>query len=253
MKIVFIKDNKEFKVFDCNFNFQNQIEAFFYVKNNYKIKPKSFFIGNYDFGQFCFVKTDDMKNFDNEVQINHEVLYVVDEYLMYEKAINFAIKNHKEQKYADGMLPYFYHLRQVDKVIDYFYNELPINYYFKLKISAILHDTIEDTEVKKSDIVSCFGEEIAEIVDKVSKNNLSDRALTDKIYFEQMKSNPYTIMVKIADKCANFKQTKKNMAKWHVKRVYETYEPFVKATYDKVELQNMKLYLANIVKIISQR
>ena len=36
-------------------------------------------------------------------------------------------------------------------------------------IAAILHDTIEDTPVKRADIAGAFGEEVAELVDGVTK------------------------------------------------------------------------------------
>ena len=251
MKIIFINKAEEIRFFNVNENFSSQLKAFFYVKNTFETKIREFYIGNYDFSQIVLVKVDDFANLKAGGDLDVNLLNVICEYQRYQKAIAFAKEKHKKQKYSELNLPYFYHLRQVDKVLDYFFYELPMNYYFMLKICAILHDTVEDTGTKVKEIADNFGKEIAEIVNKVSKKKKITRRWTDKCYFKQMGDSPFTIMVKIADKCANFKQTKKNMNKHHVDRVNETYVPFKKMTYDKVDLKDMKEYLADIVSVIN--
>ena len=64
------------------------------------------------------------------------------------KAYDYAKNNHKEQKRMSGA-----DLRLDDSTI----------------ASALLHDVVEDTEITHEDIVNEFGEEIAEMVEGVTK------------------------------------------------------------------------------------
>ena len=79
-------------------------------------------------------------------------------------------------------------------------------------IAAILHDVIEDTDVKKSDLVEKFGKEIAELVDGVTKlTNLEfeSRAQAQAENFRKMvmamAKDIRVILVKIADRLHNMR------------------------------------------------
>ena len=79
-----------------------------------------------------------------------------------EKALNFAIKAHENQFRKSGE-PYIIHPILVATITSFFSdNEDMI-------ISALLHDVVEDTEYSLSDISSLFGEEVAHLVEGLTK------------------------------------------------------------------------------------
>ena len=83
-----------------------------------------------------------------------------------EEALNrayvFAMKAHGSQKRASGD-PYFSHPLEVAGILtNYRLDTASI-------ITALLHDTIEDTEATSEQITELFGDEIAQLVDGVTK------------------------------------------------------------------------------------
>lgn len=67
--------------------------------------------------------------------------------------------------------------------------------YYKLKISAYLHDILEDTPVGVRFIRKNFGEDVLEIVEHLTRKD-------DETYFEyihRVKENEYARIVKVAD------------------------------------------------------
>lgn len=78
------------------------------------------------------------------------------------KAYIFAMRAHGMQKRANGD-PYFSHPIEVASILTKLrLDDVSI-------VTALLHDTIEDTNVTKSDIEREFGEEVANLVDGVTK------------------------------------------------------------------------------------
>ncbi|HMO17139.1 MAG TPA: bifunctional (p)ppGpp synthetase/guanosine-3',5'-bis(diphosphate) 3'-pyrophosphohydrolase [Oligoflexia bacterium] len=80
------------------------------------------------------------------------------------KAHAFAVEHHKGQTRVSGE-PYISHLREVALLAT------------KLKLdqesiaTALLHDTVEDTDVTLDNITATFGKEVADLVDGVTKLN----------------------------------------------------------------------------------
>ncbi|MDX1902081.1 MAG: bifunctional GTP diphosphokinase/guanosine-3',5'-bis pyrophosphate 3'-pyrophosphohydrolase [Gammaproteobacteria bacterium] len=79
-------------------------------------------------------------------------------------------------------------------------------------IAAILHDVIEDTHIEKEDIIKEFGEEIAELVDGVTKLTqieFENRAMAQAENFRKMMMSMAkdirVILVKIADRLHNMR------------------------------------------------
>jgi len=62
-------------------------------------------------------------------------------------------------------------------------------------IASALHDVVEDTNVKIKEIADLFGEEVAEIVQLVTKNNQTNI----KEYYKEIKECEKARLVKIAD------------------------------------------------------
>ena len=78
------------------------------------------------------------------------------------KAYEFAEENHKEQNRVSGE-KYINHPLQVAYILaDLELDDSTI-------AAALLHDVVEDTPVTHQDIINEFGEEIAEMVEGVTK------------------------------------------------------------------------------------
>ena len=73
--------------------------------------------------------------------------------------------------------------------------------------AALLHDTIEDTQTTRAELVAAFGQEIADIVAEVS----DDKTITDKAERKRLQVehaahiSPRAKRVKLADKIANLR------------------------------------------------
>jgi len=119
------------------------------------------------------------------------------------KAWFFASVAHKTQLYPTQKLPYITHIgnvmMEVMGVVSTLKNaELSI-------ICAILHDTIEDTEVTYDELVEKFGEEVAKGVLALSKNEklpTKKEQMLDSL--KRIKQQPQDVwLVKMADRIAN--------------------------------------------------
>ncbi len=79
-----------------------------------------------------------------------------------QRAYQFAEKAHEGQKRASGE-PYITHCLAVAAIL----SELRVSP--AMIIAGLLHDTVEDTDVTLADIRNEFGDEIAQLVDGVTK------------------------------------------------------------------------------------
>ena len=81
---------------------------------------------------------------------------------MVKNALEFSIKMHENQKRKSGD-PYVVHCIDVSNIlIDWNMDATTI-------ISALLHDTVEDTDVTIENIREVFGDDVAFLVDGVTK------------------------------------------------------------------------------------
>src|SRR5947209_12931251 len=78
------------------------------------------------------------------------------------KAYLYAMTAHSEQMRASGD-PYFAHPLEVAAILTELRLDVPTI------VTALLHDTIEDTHVTYEDVENRFGKDIAELVDGVTK------------------------------------------------------------------------------------
>ncbi len=81
---------------------------------------------------------------------------------LFNKALDFAIKWHGDQKRESGEL-YFYHPLEVCKIV------IAMKLDKASIITALLHDTVEDTELTLDEIEKNFGSEVSKLVDGVTK------------------------------------------------------------------------------------
>lgn len=124
------------------------------------------------------------------------------------RAYVFGVKAHGEQTRASGE-PYFNHPVEVAAIL----TELRLD--DATIVTALLHDTLEDTDATYADLKEKFGEEVAQLVDGVTK--LSELSHQARIRRERaqaenfrkllmaMARDPRVLLVKMADRLHNMR------------------------------------------------
>lgn len=122
-----------------------------------------------------------------------------------QRAYNFAELKHKDQFRKSGE-PYIIHPTNVAYIIA----ELGLDE--KTICAALLHDVVEDTDVKKEDLEKEFGSEIAEMVDGVTKLKQIQHATIEENQVENyrkmflaMGKDIRVIIIKLADRLHNMR------------------------------------------------
>jgi (p)ppGpp synthase/HD superfamily hydrolase len=112
-------------------------------------------------------------------------------------AMEFMKFHHKTQTRTHGA-PYWTHPKAVMDIIE---TELLINAE-EISVTALLHDILEDTDVKKEELNSKFGKKIADNVELLSKNYAPDH----EMYFERIKKADDKVkIVKLCDRIHNLR------------------------------------------------
>lgn len=121
------------------------------------------------------------------------------------RAYEFGAKMHKGQSRESGE-PYIYHPLAVARILA----EMRLD--ATTLIAAILHDVIEDTDVRKEEIAQQFGAEVAALVDGVSKfqkvegmTGAERRAESVRKLLLAMAQDLRVILVKLADRLHNMR------------------------------------------------
>ena len=125
-----------------------------------------------------------------------------------DKAFNFAIRAHKNQKRASGD-PYSVHPIEVANIL----TELKLD--SATITTGLLHDTIEDTFATYETIKSEFGDEIAELVNGVTKISVFENSAGSNSKVENFRKlilatskDIRVLLVKIADRLHNMRTIK---------------------------------------------
>ena len=141
----------------------------------------------------------------NGVWKKTEELYAGEDRALVQKAYQYAEQAHAEQKRASGE-PYFIHpLAVADILMDMGLDAATV-------AAALLHDTIEDTEVSADDIKREFGEEVLELVSGVTKlskiefkSEEQEEAENFRKILVAMAKDIRVIIIKLADRLHNMR------------------------------------------------
>src|SRR3990170_1439200 len=124
---------------------------------------------------------------------------------MIRTAFEMAVEAHKSMRRKSGE-PYILHPLAVARIC---VEEIGLG--VRSTICALLHDTVEDTDVSLEDIQREFGSEIAKIVDGLTKIsnvidvNASQQAENFKKILLTLTDDPRVILIKLADRLHNMR------------------------------------------------
>ncbi|WP_246551640.1 HD domain-containing protein [Miltoncostaea oceani] len=111
----------------------------------------------------------------------------------------FAIAAHADQRYGDGR-PYRHHLDAVEAVLVRFGFGADL----ELRMSAQLHDVIEDTPITFDEVRETFGPEVARLVDAVTNRQGPNRKTRHALTYPRIRAaGERAVIVKLADRIAN--------------------------------------------------
>ena len=158
--------------------------------------------------QYSIRLTEKLKSLDTQNVLDFELI---------NKAIYWARKYHGDQKRKSGE-PYYSHPLEVAYMIS--------EYKLKTDIIAvsILHDIVEDTEVTVEMIEGTFGQRIAEMVDRLTR----DRPNGTKLSVEEILNNAYhlkdkeVLLIKLFDRLHNIQTIKSQSPEKQEKNCKET-------------------------------
>ena len=147
------------------------------------------FVGGYDFGDRTSVykggfPVDLWSGFRNQERLL--------------KAKEFAVKAHGQQMYGDK--PYVIHLEHVHEVMKRYRHSNPD---VLVQMAGWLHDVLEDTAISKAELVKNFGEEIADIVYRVTDEPGADRTERKRKTYRKIRGQYNATTVKLCDRIAN--------------------------------------------------
>lgn len=119
------------------------------------------------------------------------------------KATHFAAQKHSRQRrknahaspYINHPIEVAFHLSEVGKVVDE-----------DILIAALLHDTFEDTETTREEVVALFGDEVARLVSECSDDKSLPKMERKWLQIEHAPhKSPGAKQIKIADKTCNLR------------------------------------------------
>ena len=171
-----------------------------------------------------------------------------DDISMVEKAYEIADKAHKDQKRKSGE-PYIIHPLCVAKILA----DLELDK--ETIVAGILHDVVEDTVLTDAELRSMFGDEVANLVDGVTKltqlswdkDKIELQAENLRKMFLAMAKDIRVILIKLADRLHNMRTLKYMKPEKRKERARETldiYSPIAQRlgiSKIKVELDDLAL------------
>lgn len=164
------------------------------------------------------------------------------------KAFNVALEAHKEMRRKSGE-PYIYHPIAVAQIVA---EEIGLG--TTSIVSALLHDTVEDTEISLEDIDNMFGAKVCRIIDGLTKisgvidhsdPNYSIQAENFRKMMLSLSDDVRVILVKLADRLHNMRTMEFMPRHKQLKISYETLYIYAPLAH-RLGLNSIKTELENL-------
>ena len=158
----------------------------------------------------------------NKISLQNKTSNYKVDILQIKKAIYYAKKYHSSQKRLSGE-PYYSHPLAVA--------ELVAPYCFKtdILVTSILHDVLEDTQLKKEQIADIFGEKIANQVEALTRIQIDQKISAAKIVqlLWLSKNHDDVLLIKYFDRLHNMQTIKSKSPEKALKTIEETLKQFI--------------------------
>lgn len=155
---------------------------------------------------------------------------------MIKKAKQFALEKHKGQKRKFSSEDYSEHPLRVAEIVKKYKKSHKIN---ELVCAALLHDTLENTNTKESELRELFGDLVASLVKDLSSNKEEIKKTSKKEYLSKKMSHvmsSWALVIKLADRLDNINSSKK------IESLNEESNKFSNKYYDETKhiLENLE-------------
>lgn len=173
--------------------------------------------------------------------MNPETSYSDDQFLT--SVLLFATEKHKTQIRKFNAEPYINHPIRVSKIV----NEFTLD---KLVIAtALLHDTIEDTDTNREEIETNFGKEVADMVYDLTNDPVELKRLGKSEYLLQKLNqlSSLTLLVKLADRLDNVSDLSMNNESWS--RQYASQTNYILTCLDNEFIRDDHRVIIDRIKI----
>ncbi|MBR2496725.1 MAG: bifunctional (p)ppGpp synthetase/guanosine-3',5'-bis(diphosphate) 3'-pyrophosphohydrolase [Clostridia bacterium] len=169
-----------------------------------------------------------MKDAAKKLKLSVEEKYSQEECEVILRALDFAIKAHDGQKRVSGEDYVIHPILVAQILVDYDLDESTI-------VAALLHDVVEDTEYKIEDIIREYGEEVATLVEGVTKldkinftSKEEEQAENFRKIFIAMAKDIRVLLIKLADRLHNMRSLKALSRPRQIAMATETLEIYAK-------------------------
>ena len=184
----------------------------------------------------------EMKVFKYEI---HKRFKLRDEELIF-KALDFAVEKHKDQKRETGE-PYIIHPIAVATIL------LQYGLDAKAISAALLHDVVEDSGVTPDELKVMFGEEVAELVNGVSrvktlryKSSANENDESLRKMFLAMAKDIRVIFIKLADRLHNMRTLDSVPKEHQIRKSLDTRDIYIPIA-ERLGLSSIKGELEDLV------
>jgi (p)ppGpp synthase/HD superfamily hydrolase len=125
-----------------------------------------------------------------------------------QRALQFATERHGEQRREADHAPFMVHPVEVAALLE------RARYPDHVVAAAVLHDVLEDTDAKRSELEESFGAEVADLVATVSDDPTipDEEARKDHVREEVRRKGGYAAVVYAADKISKVRELRTQMA-----------------------------------------
>ena len=161
------------------------------------------------------------------------------------KAVDYAANKHKSQKRKDGS-PYIIHPLAVAQIV------VEMGLDTDAILGALLHDCIEDTDASHEEIAKLFGENVAELVEGVTKLTRANFSSTEQEQMENlrkmfmaMSKDIRVVLIKIADRLHNMRTMQYQTPAKQVSKCRETMDIYAPLAH-RLGMQKIKWELEDI-------